>query len=263
MRAVLFDAPGPVARRRAQIGTAVAIVAGLAAAAWVGLTLAHAGMLDGQLWSALLNPDLFGLLSSGLLATAKVAGVSLLLSLLIGGVLAGGLMSRFAGLRAVLRWWVEVFRGLPLLLLIFFIFLGGPAIGVDIPTFWSLVMGLVLYNSAVLAEIFRAGIRSLPRGQAEAAAAIGLMPGETFWIILLPQAVRRMLPALISQLVVLIKETSLGFIIGYTEFLRDARTAVEFLGGEYSLPIYTMVAATYIAINCALSWLANRTDAAL
>ena len=263
MTAVLFDAPGPVARRRARFGTAVALLAGLALAAWVGLTLARAGMLDTHLWSALLNPDLLGLLSSGLLATARVAGVSLLLSVAGGGVLAGGLMSRFVGLRTVLRWWVEVFRGLPLLLLIFFIFLGGPALGVDIPTFWSLVMGLVLYNSAVLAEIFRAGIRSLPRGQAEAAAAIGMMPGETFWVILLPQAARRMLPALISQLVVLIKETSLGFIIGYTEFLRDARTAVEFLGGEYSLPVYAMVAAIYIAINCVLSWIANQADAAL
>ena len=263
MTAVLFDAPGPAARRRAKLATAAAAAAVLAAVAWVALTLADAGMLDRRLWSTWLNPELMGLLAKGLVATAKVAAISLLLSLVIAAILAGGLMSRLTFVRAALGWWVEVFRGLPLLLLIFFIFLGGPALGVDIPTFWSLVLGLVLYNSAVLAEIFRAGIESLPRGQAEAAAAIGLMPAERFVIILLPQAARRMLPAVISQLVVLIKETSLGFIIGYTEFLRDARTAVEFLGGEYSLPIYTLVALVYIAVNCTLSWVANRTDAAL
>ena len=263
MRAVLFDEQGPMAVRRVRLATMAASAAVVAVAGWVGITLARAGMLRGHLWSALLNPDLLELLAGGLGATASVAGMSLLLSLALGALLAAGLMSRRPLIRAVLRWWVEVFRGLPLLLLVFFIYLGAPAFGFDLPTFWSLVLGLVLYNSAVIAEIFRAGIRSLPRGQAEAAAAIGLMPGEIFRIVLLPQAVRRMLPALISQLVVLIKETSLGFIIGYTEFLRDARTAVEFLGAEYSLPIYTVVAAVYIAINCTLSWVANRTDAAL
>jgi glutamate transport system permease protein len=119
----------------------------------------------------------------------------------------------------------------------------------------------MLYNSAVVAEIFRAGIQSLPKGQSEAALAIGLREGETFRIILLPQAVRRMMPALVSQMVVLIKETSLGFVIGYTEFLRDARTAVEYLGGEYSLPVYTLVAVVYISINCTLSFIARRVEA--
>ena len=126
--------------------------------------------------------------------------------------------------------------------------------------FWALVAGLTLYNSAVIGEIFRAGILSLPRGQTEAAYAIGLRRGQTLRLILIPQAVRRMLPALISQLVTLLKDTSLGFVIGYAELLRNGRTAVEFLGGRYSIPIYTAIAVVYIAVNTSLSFLARWLD---
>lgn len=261
MNATLFDMPGPRAARRDRIISLVSAGFFVLLVIWALVVLSQSGKLKPELWASLGNPDLLLLLASGLLATFNVAALSLLLSVLAGAVLAWGLLSKSAWRRAALAGWIEVFRGLPLLLLIFFIFLGGPVIGVELSTFWSLVLGIVLYNSAVLAEIFRAGIQSLPKGQTEAALAIGLGDGETFRIILLPQAVRRMMPALISQLVVLIKETSLGFIIGYTEFLRDARTAVEFLGGEYSLPIYTLVAIVYISINCTLSYIARRVEA--
>lgn len=258
MRAVLYDFPGPDARRRSSLITALFIMLIALLAIWVIVSLRQSGMLDARLWYALLDPNLVQLLVSGLLSTMKVAAVSMILSIIGGAMLAACLLLfKQTWVRVLLRSWIEVFRGLPLLLLIFFIYLGGPGIGVQISTFWALVLGIVLYNSAVIAEIFRAGILALPRGQSEAGAAIGLSASEIFRLILLPQSVRNMLPALISQLVVLIKETSLGFIVGYAEFLRDARTAVEFLGGSYSLPVYTVVAVVYIAVNCALSWLAR------
>jgi glutamate transport system permease protein len=144
--------------------------------------------------------------------------------------------------------------------MILFVFLGLPALGVTVSTFWALVAGLTLYNSAVLGEIFRAGILSLPRGQTEAAYAIGLRQGQTLRIVLLPQAIRRMLPALVSQLVTLLKDTSLGFVIAYAELLRSGRNAVEFLGGKYSIPIYTAIAVIYIAVNGSLSLLARWLD---
>jgi len=157
--------------------------------------------------------------------------------------------------------WVEIFRGLPLLLLIFFIFLGAPQLGVVVPTFWALTLGISLYNSAVMSEIFRAGIAALPRGQAEAAAAIGMRKTQILRIILLPQAIRIMLPALISQVVTIVKETSLGFVIGYTELLRSGRVAVEYLGGQYAIPVYVLIAAIYLLMNIGLSKLARRIDA--
>ncbi|TCR80187.1 ABC transporter permease subunit [Rhizobium sp. BK376] len=263
MSTLLYDTPGPKARRRSQILSALSILVILLLLAWAGFSLDKAGMLAPDLWATVFQPDLLNLLAGGLLATFEVSAVAIIMSVVLGALVTAGLMTRSVLLRAALRTWVEVFRGLPLLLLIFFLFLGGPVIGVDISTFWALVLGLVLYNSAVLAEIFRAGIDTLPKGQGEAGLAIGLSNAEVFCIILLPQSIRRMLPTLLTQLITLLKETSFGFVIGYAELLRDARTAVEYLGGSYSLPVYTLVAVVYMVINCILSEIARRAQAVL
>jgi glutamate transport system permease protein len=258
--AVLYDVAGPRSRRRILVGSVVgllviAVILGLAVA-----RLAAKGAFEADLWQVLTQNDVQRLLGRGLAATLRAALLAMALSMLVGALLAVGRLSRRRWLAGLAGGWVELFRGLPLLLMILFVFLGLPALGVTVSTFWALVAGLTLYNSAVLGEIFRAGILSLPRGQTEAAYAIGLRQGQTLRIILLPQAIRRMLPALVSQLVTLLKDTSLGFVIGYTELLRNGRTGVEFLGGKYSIPIYTAIAVIYIAVNGSLSLLANWLD---
>ncbi len=152
---------------------------------------------------------------------------------------------------------MEFFRGMPVLLLMLFAFLGLPALGVSVSAFWGVVLGLTLYNGAVLGEIFRAGVLSLPRGQREAAYAIGLRHGQMLRLVLFPQAVQRMLPSIISQLVVLLKDTSLGFVIGFNELLRTGQNAVEFLGSMHALPVYTAIAVIYILTNGTLSFAAR------
>jgi glutamate transport system permease protein len=258
--AVLYDVAGPRSRRRILVGSVVgllviAVILGLAVA-----RLAAKGAFEADLWQVLTQNDVQRLLGRGLAATLRAALLAMALSSLVGALLAVGRLSRRRWLAGLAGGWVELFRGLPLLLMILFVFLGLPALGVTVSTFWALVAGLTLYNSAVLGEIFRAGILSLPRGQTEAAYAIGLRQGQTLRIILLPQAIRRMLPALVSQLVTLLKDTSLGFVIGYTELLRNGRTGVEFLGGKYSIPIYTAIAVIYIVVNGSLSLLASWLD---
>ena len=258
--AVLYDVAGPRGRRRILIGSVaglvlVALVVGVAVA-----RLAAKDVFEAERWRVLARGDLLELLGRGLVATLRAALVAMVLAMAVGGLLAVGRLSRRRWLAAPAGAWVELFRGLPLLLVILFLFLGLPAAGVTISTFWALVGGLTLYNSAVLGEIFRAGVLSLPKGQTEAAYSIGLRRGQTLQLILIPQAVRRMLPALISQLVTLLKDTSLGFVIGYAELLRNGRTAVEFLGGRYSIPIYTAIAVVYIAVNASLSFLARWLD---
>jgi glutamate transport system permease protein len=258
--AALYDAVGPRGRRRMLVGSVagvllVALVLGVAVA-----RRAAKGDLDPELWRVLTEGPVQRLIVRGLLATLRAALVAMALAMVVGAVLAIGRLSRRAWVARPAGAWVELFRGLPLLLLILFLFLGLPAVGVTISVFWALVAGLTLYNSAVLGEIFRAGILSLPKGQTEAAYAIGLRRGQTLQLILIPQAVRRMLPALISQLVTLLKDTSLGFVIGYAELLRNGRSAVEFLGGRYSIPIYTAIAVVYIAVNASLSFLARWLD---
>jgi len=258
--AVLYDAAGPRGRRRILVGSVaglllLAVVIGAAVA-----RLAAKGGFEAELWQVLTRGNVQRLLGRGLAATLRAAAFAMVLSMAVGGLLAVGRLSRRRWLAKPVGAWVELFRGLPLLLMILFLFLGLPAAGVTVSTFWTLVAGLTLYNSAVIGEIFRAGILSLPRGQTEAAYAIGLRRGQTLRMILLPQAVRRMLPALISQAVTLLKDTSLGFVIGYAELLRTGRNAVEFLGGRYSIPIYTAIAVIYIAVNASLSFLARWLD---
>jgi glutamate transport system permease protein len=258
--AVLYDAVGPRGRRRILLGS-IAGVLGVAAVVGVAVArLAAKGSFDPELWRVLTEGAVQRLIGRGLVATLRAAVVAMVLAMALGAVLAVGRLSRRAWVARLAGAWVELFRGLPLLLLILFLFLALPAVGVTISVFWALVVGLTLYNGAVIGEIFRAGILSLPRGQTEAAYAIGLRRSQTLRLILVPQAVRRMLPALISQLVTLLKDTSLGFVIGYAELLRNGRTAVEFLGGRYSIPIYTAIAVVYIAVNASLSLLARWLD---
>ncbi len=263
MSSLLYDSPGPRGRFRAKALTIISVVATVLLSIWIAVRLKEAGLLNSDLWSILLHPEFLTLLGHGLLATTKAAVVAMGLSVSLGAIMAALMNKQSALLQGFFRVWIEVFRGLPLLLLIFFLFLGGPAIGIEISTFWALVLGITLYNGAVFAEIFRAGIASLHKGQAEAGLAIGLTKGEVFRIILLPQSVIRMLPALLSQLITILKETSLGFVIGYSELLRDARSAVEYLGGEYSLPVYVLIAAIYITVSCAISALANKAQSVI
>lgn len=262
MSTVLYDDLGPRARRRVLLGSVAGalLVGGLVAlAAW---RLAGNGQFEADRWRVLVDVEqgLPGLLGRALLSTLKAAAIAMVLSMALGALLAVGRLSLRPWVRRPVGVVVEFFRGLPLLLLILFAALALPQLGIRLNVLWYLVIGLTAYNSAVLCEIFRAGILSIDRGQGEAGAALGLTRGQVLRIVLVPQAVRRMLPALISQLVTLLKDTSLGFVIAYPELLREGRGAVEFLGSRYALQVYLAVAAMYIAVNAALSALARWLD---
>ncbi|MBM9463405.1 amino acid ABC transporter permease [Aeromicrobium sp. YIM 150415] len=213
---------------------------------------------DPERWRILLDTDLLRLLGEGAIKTIWVGIVSLAISVVLAVALGRWGMSRHRPLRAAVAIYVELFRGLPLLLLIFFLYLGLPRLGLEISTFWALTVGISLFTSANLAEILRGGIDALGRGQREAAESLGMSERDSFFRVLLPQATRMMLPSAIAQLVILVKETSLGFVIGYTELLRNGRSAVEFLGSAYAPAIYVAVALFYLAINVSLTLLARR-----
>ncbi|MGH3836804.1 MAG: amino acid ABC transporter permease [Pseudonocardiaceae bacterium] len=258
--AVLYDRPGPRTRRRILAGS---IVVGLALAALVVLVmlrLAAQGQLSEEKWGPVVNPAnpffvaLWTNLGLALLRNVQAAVLAMAFSLLLGTVLA---VTRIS-LPRWGRWAVvapmEFFRGLPVVIAIFFAARVLPELGVSLSLLWYLVIGLTAYNSVIIAEIVRAGIASLPRGQAEAAAAVGLTRGQALRLILLPQAVRVMLPALISQLVVIFKDTSLGFVILYVEAVRFVAIAVQELRNP--LQLYLAVGAIFVLINYLLSKLA-------
>lgn len=255
---VLADALGPRGRRQVLVASVVVAVALLAVVA-VGLRrFADNGQLDGERWAPLAEWEVQRFLLVGLVNTVKAAGAAMALALVVGGVMALGRLSRNGPLRWLAGAYVEFFRGFPLLLLILFSVFGLRAQGVDISTYTALVLALTVYNSAVLAEIFRAGILSLDRGQGQAAAAVGLTEWQGLRYVILPQALRRMVPAIVSQVVTLLKDTSLGFFIQYEELLRRGQLSGNFDGNL--LQALIAVAVLYIAVNVALSTLARRLE---
>lgn len=255
----LGDVLGPRGRRRVAIATVVSTVV---VAALLGLALqrlGEKGQLDAEKWKPFTQWPIVKFLLLGLLATLKVAAVSMVLAMAVGSILALGRLARNAPVRWLAGAWVEGFRAVPLLLLIYFSARGLPRLDVHFSPFWLLVLALVLYNSAVLGEIFRAGILSLDRGQSEAASALGLRYWQSMRLVIVPQAARRMTPAIVSQLVTLLKDTSLGIVIPYEELLRRG----QLVGDQPGKPIlqsFFVVALVYIAVNLVLSRIARRLE---
>jgi len=250
-QAVLYDVQGPRARRRTAIGSIIGSFVVAAIVVAVVLRLNARGQFESEKWQPFSDPDIIRALGEGLVATLRVAGTAVLLALLLGTVLAVGRLSDRRLLRTPATWVVELFRAIPLVLLILFFFF---RFGVTLGRYGALVAALALYNGAVLAEVFRAGILAVPRGQTEAAQAIGLRKSQVMRLILVPQAVRLMMPAIVAQCVVALKDTALGFIIAYPELLRTGQLIYN--GYFNIIPTALVVAAVYVTMNLLLSRLA-------
>jgi len=266
MSSVLYDVPGPAARRRERIGS---VVGGLVLLALVALAVRYAagrGIFEADRWDVLYAPpknqtaaDLWrSMIVQGLGATLRAAVLAAPLALVLGLLLALWRTTRHTWLRVPAIAVIELFRGLPVLLMMLF---GLLAFGWS--AFAAVVFGLVVYNMAIIAEILRAGLASLPRGQAEAAYAIGLSRRQTLLTILLPQAVRTMLPSLVAQMVVLLKDSSLGYIVGYPELLKSIQNNAQYFGNAYYIALFVVGAGIYLAVNISLTrlavWLERRT----
>lgn len=255
---VLADALGPRARRRTLIASVVAGVALAALAVVAARRFQAEGELDGDLWSPLLDPGTIEFLAIGLVNTLKLAAAAMAMALVLGGGLALGRLARNGPVRWGAGIVVEFFRGFPLLLLLLFAVFGLRSLGYDLPLFWSVAAALAIYNGSVLAEIFRAGILSLDRGQGEAAQTVGLTYWQSMGYVILPQALRRMIPAIVSQLVTLLKDTSLAYFVQYSELLRRAQLAGNF--DRNLLQVSIAVALVYIFVNFLLGRLARRLE---
>lgn len=258
MSSVLFDVPGPQARRRHAIAGVLGGLLIAALLAYVVYRFWVTGQFDGQKWSILeyKNPQIA--LLQGYLNTLQAAAVAAVFALALGALLAAARLSDHVSWRGPAFVTVELFRGIPLLLLMFVFYYGAPSLGFRVEPFWAVVLGLTLYNGAVLAEIFRAGIEAVPSGQSEAAYALGMRKTQVMVKILLPQAVRTMLPTIISQLVVLLKDTALGFLVTYDELLKVIKQLASSPEFGYPLIPLVMVGGTvYVATCILLSLLAN------
>lgn len=257
MSAVLYDVAGPRARQRQLVGTVIGLVAVVGLGLLVLWRLISQGVFDPEEFEPFTDPDILEGIGEGLLATIQAALAAIALALLLGAVLAVGRLSVRASLRVPVTLFVEFFRAVPLVLLILFLFLG---FADTLGRFGALVIALTLYNGSVLAEVFRAGILAVPRGQSEAAYALGLRKSQVMRLVLVPQAVRTMLPAIISQCVVALKDTSLGFVIAYEELVRTGQ--LIYTSERNYIPTVLVVGGIYITMNFLLSrvavWLEAR-----
>jgi glutamate transport system permease protein len=262
MTSVLYDAPGPRGRRRNLVFGVVGVVALLAVAGFVIYRFAVTGQFDPDVWQWILYKNIQLLLLDALLNTLRAFAGAAVLALVFGAVFAAGRLSDHRWLSGPATAVVEFFRAVPLLILIFIMYFGvSRGLGINVSAFTALVLGLMLYNGSVLAEIFRAGVASLPRGQSEAAYALGMRKTQVMFLVLIPQAVRSMLPTIVSQLVVLLKDTALGFLVTYPELLYYAR----YIGsqGQFGRPIVPstiVVTAIYVALCLLLTALAHYVE---
>ncbi|MDN0197573.1 amino acid ABC transporter permease [Streptomyces sp. S.PNR 29] len=267
MSSVLYDAQGPRAKRRNVLMTVVFLAAMAALLWWVFSTLDEKGQLEWPLWEPFFSGTeaWSTYIWPGLQNTLKAAVLSVVIALPLGAVFGIARLSEHAWIRVPAAIVVEFFRAIPVLILMIFglaLFAQYTDVPSDDRPLYAVVTGLVLYNASVLAEIVRAGILALPKGQSEAAMAIGLRKNQEMRLILLPQAVTAMLPAIVSQLVVIVKDTALGgAVLTFPELLASANTMSGYYGANV-IASFTVVAVVFIVLNFALtsfaSWLEGR-----
>ena len=262
--AVLFDVPGPRARLTYRVVGVVAVLVllGLVALVVRGLANPADNQFAAEKWAPFVDPVSWtAYLLPGLLNTLQAAGIAVVLSLVVGLVLGVGRLSGSRVLRAVCGLYVEFFRSVPVLvMMIFAYFFAVFVLGVtgDPASLFGVVAGLTLYNSSVIAELIRSGVFSLPKGQREAGLAVGLTPSQAMLSILLPQAITAMLPSLLSQLVVILKDTALGYIINFSELIRGGQNLSTNYGNL--IPAFLVLAALFIVINYALTLVARLVE---
>ncbi|MFT4135509.1 amino acid ABC transporter permease [Microbacterium sp.] len=261
MSSVLYDVPGPRARARNRVLGIVTVLVVVGILGFVVWRFAVTGQFSARKWEIFSYTRVWLLLGEATLATVTAFAAAAVGAVALGFALAIGRLSDHAWVRGVFGAIVELLRAVPVLVFMLLLYYGLPVIGIKMPSYWAVVIALVAYNGSVLAEVIRAGVESLPRGQREAGFAIGLRKSGVLRLILLPQAIRAMMPVIISQLVVTLKDTALGFIITYPELLYTAKLLGSNANfGSPLIPSALIAGTIYVAMCLALSYLAARVE---
>lgn len=253
---ILFGAPTPRARILTRVGSVVAAGVLLLLAAGIVWRFHAAGQLDARYWKFFAWPTTWSFLAKGLLGTLASAAMAAVIALSLGLVLLAGRLAR----TRLVRWpavaAIEFLRGTPTLLLIYVCFLVLPSIGIKLSTYWMLTLPIGLSTAAVVAEVYRSGVLAVPRGQTDAARSLGMTEIQVFFAIVFPQALRYIVPALVAQLVIVVKDTTFGYVVTYGELMQNARVLIA---NYHSLvPVYLVVTALYCLVNYAISRASRR-----
>ncbi len=256
MSSVLYDVPGPRAIARNRVLAAATIVLVLAAVGFIVFRMVETGQFSAEKWFVFTFSNVWMGILKALGNTLAAFALAAVLSIVLGFVLAIGRLSDHAWVRIPVTVITELFRAVPVLVFMMLLYYGLPVVGIKMEPYWAVVIALMAYNGSVLAEVLRAGIESLPRGQKEAGYAIGLRKSGVMRLILLPQAIRAMLPVIVAQLVVTMKDTALGFIITYPELLYYAKQLTS-QQGRPILQSAFVIGGIYIVMCLILSGIAK------
>ena len=256
LEVILFGDPNPRTQARMRAANWMTAAVLLLLAAGVVHRFYSAGQLDAKFWQFFTFPTTWTFLAKGLLGTLASAAMAAVIALALGLVLLLGRLSR----SRLARWpsvaVIEFLRGTPTLLLIYVCFLMLPQVGIKLSTYWMLTLPVALSTSAVVAEVYRAGVLAVPRGQTNAARSLGLSETQVFFSIVFPQALRFIVPALVAQLVIVVKDTTFGYVVTYGELMQNAKVLIA--NYQALVPVYLVVAVLYCLVNYAISRASKR-----
>lgn len=251
IRDALYEAPGPKTKKYIMAATVVSLAV-LAALLFVVIRQFYVtGQLDPKYWVFFTRYSTWKFLGRGLAGTLKVAVAAGLMTFVAGLLMMLGRISSSRLLRGLSTVLIEFSRGVPTLLFIYFFFLVAPQLGLKLPAFWKIALPVAISASGVVAEVLRSGVNAVPKGQTEAALSLGMREGSVFFKIVFPQALRYVVPALISELVIVLKDTTFAYVVNYADLMQNARVLIS--NYDALLPVYLVVAMIYIIINYILN----------
>lgn len=257
IRDALYEAPGPKAHKRIVLATAISLAALGALLILVIRQFYITGQLNPKYWSFFTNATTWKFLGRGLAGTLKVALTAGVIAFVAGLVLMLGRISTNRLVRIISAALIEFSRGVPTLLFIYFFFLVAPQFGLKMSAFWKISVPVAISAAGVVAEVLRSGVNAVPKGQTEAALSLGMYGNSVFFKIVFPQALRYVIPALISELVIVLKDTTFAYVVNYADLMQNARVLISNYDALFS--VYLVTAVIYILIN----YLLNKVSVAI
>lgn len=251
IRDALYEAPGPKTRRRIVVATTISLAALVVIAVCVIRQFYLMGQLDGKYWSFFLQFTTWRFLGRGIIGTLEAAAAAGVVVFIMGFLMMVGRISKYKVLRGICTALIEFTRGVPTLLFIYFFFLVVPQFGIQMSAFWKIALPVAISASGIVAEVLRSGVNAVPKGQKEAALSLGMSDRSVFLKVVFPQAIRYVIPALISEVVIVVKDTTFAYVVNFPDLMQNAKVLIS--NYDALLSVYLVVAIIYILINYLLN----------
>ncbi len=251
VRDALYEIPGPAARKKIAAVTAVSILLIAVLLFYIGKMFYDNGQFDAKYWSFFMRYTTWRFLGSGLVGTMEAAALAGITAFVIGFIFMSARICNYRILRGISVVLIEFTRGVPTLLFIYFFFLVVPQTGINLPSIWRIALPVAISASGVVAEVLRSGVNAVPKGQREAALSIGMGEVKTFTKIIFPQAMHMVVPALIAEIVIVVKDTTFAYVVNFPDLMQNAKVLVS--NYDALLSVYLVIAVIYILINYILN----------